>query len=74
MTDENEEVKYYQPRFARWIKSPKWDSIAEKLSDISISVITQVMNAEKDGDCSWVIWNQCDALLDRIRTISNELK
>ena len=52
MADENEEVKYYQPRFARWIKSPKWDSIAERLSDTNMSIITRVMNAEKDGDCS----------------------
>ena len=51
MTDDNEEVKYYQPRFARWIKSPKWDSIAERLSDTNMSIITRVMNAEKDGDC-----------------------
>lgn len=33
MKVEDEEIKYYQPRFARWIKSNKWDDIAEKLSD-----------------------------------------
>ena len=74
MEVENEEIKYYQPRFARWIKSPKWDSIAERLSDASMSIITQVMNAEKDGDCSWVIWKNCDAVLDNIRKIAKNLK
>ena len=48
MKVENEEVKYYQSRFARWIKSPKWDNIAERLSDTSMSIIIQVMNAKKD--------------------------
>ncbi|HBV82795.1 MAG TPA: hypothetical protein DEB74_08365 [Lachnospiraceae bacterium] len=71
---ENEEVNYYKPRFAKWIKSDKWDSIAEKLSDISMETITQVMNAEKDGDCSWIIWKNCDYVLDRIKSISKSLK
>ncbi len=51
---ENEEVNYYKPRFTRWIKSNKWDSIAERLSDTYMEIITRVMNAEKDGDCSCV--------------------
>ena len=71
---ENEEVNYSKPRFAKWIKSDKWDSIAEKLSDISMETITQVMNAEKDGDCSWIIWKNCDYVLDRIKSISKSLK
>ena len=50
MSIDNGEVKYYQPRFAKWIQSAKWDSIAERLSETSMSLITQVMNAEKDGD------------------------
>ena len=54
MSIDNGEVKYYQPRFAKWIQSAKWDSIAERLSETSMSLITQVMNAEKDGDCSWI--------------------
>ncbi len=47
MSIDNGEVKYYQPRFAKWIQSAKWDSIAERLSETSMSLITQVMNAEK---------------------------
>ncbi len=70
LVHENAEVKYYKPRFKRWIKSDKWDSIAERLSDISMETITQVMNAEKDGDCSWIIWKDCDYVLDRIREIN----
>ena len=73
MNIENEEVKYYQPRFARWIKSTKWDSIAERLSDTSMAIITQVMNAEKDGDCSWIVWHECDYVLDNIKKIANRL-
>ena len=64
---ENEEVNYYKPRFTRWIKSNKWDSIAD------MEIITRVMNAEKDGDCSWIIWSNCDYVLDRIRNISKEV-
>ena len=70
---EVEEVKYYQPRFKRWIQSDKWESIAEKLSDTSMNIIKQVMNAEKVGDCSWIIWHQCDTVLDRIRKIVKQL-
>ena len=74
MSIKNEEVKYYQPKFARWIKSEKWDFIAERLSDVSISTITQVMNAEKDGDCSWVVWKNCDNVLEHIRRIAKKIK
>ena len=73
MKAEVEEVKYYQPRFARWIKSDKWDSIAEKLSDTNMSIIKQVMNAKKDGDCSWVVWHQCDNVLKNIKKIANHI-
>lgn len=73
MEHKNAEVKYYKPRFKRWIKSDKWDSIAERLSDISMETITQVMNAEIDGDCSWIIWENCDYVLDRIREINKDL-
>lgn len=73
MSIENEEVKYYQPKFARWIKSVKWDSIAERLSEVNMTIITQVMNAEKDGDCSWIVWHECDHVLDNIRKIANQL-
>lgn len=74
MAMENEEVKYYQPKFAKWIQSRKWDSIAEELSDTYMDIITRVMNAEKDGDCSWIIWHQCDNVLDRIRKIAKKIK
>ena len=70
---ENEEVKYYQPRFRKWINSDKWDGIAERLSETSINIISMVMNAEKDGDCSWVVWYQCDSILDNIRKIAKQL-
>lgn len=73
MNIDNEEVKYYQKRFARWIQSAKWDSIAERLSKTYMTIITQVMNAEKDGDCSWIIWHECDHVLDNIRKIANRL-
>lgn len=46
-----EECKFYQPRFKRWIQSEKWDFIAERLPDVSMSIIIQVMNAKRDGDC-----------------------
>lgn len=74
MSIDNGEVKYYQPRFAKWIQSAKWDSIAERLSETSMSLITQVMNAEKDGDCSWIVWHECDHVLESIRKIANMLK
>lgn len=70
---ENEEVKYYQPKFARWIKSNKWDDIAEKLTATQIDIVSRVMKVEKDGDLSWNTWLQCDHILERIRKISNEL-
>jgi len=71
---DNEQVRYYKPRFARWIKSNKWDLIAEELSDISTAVVTKVMNAEKDSDCSWIVWANCDHVLDSIRRIDKNLK
>lgn len=73
MKVKNEEVRYYQPRFKKWIDSTKWDSIAERLPDEHISIITQVMNAEKDGDCSWLVWHECDHVLESIRKIANRL-
>ena len=69
----NDELRYYQPRFARWIKSDNWDSIADRLSDTCMEIIVQVMNAEKDGDCSWIVWKNCDYVLDRIRAINKKL-
>lgn len=71
---DNEEVKYYQPKFKKWIMSDKWDSIAEKLSDVHMSIIKQVMNAKKDGDCSWLVWYQCDYVLNRIKEIANKMR
>ena len=71
---DNEEVKYYQPLFRRWIDSDKWDAISEKLSGTDISTIGRVMSATKDGDCSWVVWRNCDYVLERIRTIAKKIK
>lgn len=73
MNAETNEIKYYQPRFARWIQSAKWDSIAERLSEIYMDMIIQVMNAQKDGDCSWIIWHECDHILDNIRKIAKKI-
>lgn len=73
MNAETSEIKYYQPRFARWIQSAKWDSIAERLSEIYMDMIIQVMNAQKDGDCSWIIWHECDHILDNIRKIAKKI-
>ena len=73
MKMENEEVKYYQSRFQKWINSDKWEFIAEKLSETSMNIIKQVMNAEKDGDWSWIVWHQCDNVLDRIRKIAKQI-
>lgn len=70
---ETDEVKYYQPRFKRWIQSEKWDSIAEELSDSVMNIIEQIMKAEKDGDCSWVIWKSADYALERVREIAKTI-
>lgn len=69
----NEQVKYYQPRFRKWINSDKWEYISEKLSDTTISIIKQVMNAKKDGDCSWIVWHQCDYVLENIKKIAKQI-
>ena len=53
--------------------SDNWDSIADRLSDTCMEIIVQVMNAEKDGDCSWIVWKNCDYVLDRIRAINKKL-
>ena len=73
MNAETSEIKYYQPRFVRWIQSAKWDSIAERLSETYMDIIIQVMNAQKDGDCSWIIWHECDHVLDNIRKIAKKI-
>lgn len=73
MNVEIEEIKYYQPRFKRWIDSKYWDSIAEELPDTCITIITKVMNAKKDNDCSWIIWKNCDYVLDRIKAIRKKI-
>ena len=74
MNAETSEIRHYQPRFARWIQSEKWDSIAERLSETYMNIIIQVMNAEKDGDCSWIIWHECDHVLDYIRKIAKKIR
>ena len=71
---ENNEIKYYQPRFAKWIASKKWDAIIERLSDTNINIIIRVMNAKKDGDCNWLVWRQCDNVLDSIKRIASQIK
>lgn len=73
MNIEDEYVRHYQSRFAKWIKSDKWGYIAEKLSDTHMNIIKQVMNAKKDGDCSWIIWHQCNNVLDKIRKIAKQI-
>ena len=73
MSSQDEEVRYYQSKFRKWIQSDKWECISEKLSDTYIDIIKQVMNANKDGDCSWILWNQCDNVLDRIRKIAKQI-
>lgn len=70
----NEQVRYYKPRFKKWINSDKWDIIAQRLSESHMDIIMQVMNAKKDGDCSWIIWENCDYVLDMIRSINKKLK
>ena len=72
--ENNSYVKKYQPKFARWIKSVKWDSISEKLSDTHIDIIGRVMQAEEDKDLNWLVWDQCDYILERIRSIAKEIK
>lgn len=74
MNIEMKGIKFYQSRFARWIQSAKWDSIANELYDTDIAIITKVMNAEKDRDCNWLVWENCDYVLDRIRVINKKLK
>lgn len=74
MNREMEEVKYYQPKFRRWINSKYWDSIVNILFDTDIVIIEKVMNAENDGDCSWIVWKNCDYVLNRIRAISKKIK
>lgn len=74
MNIEIDEVKYWKPRFARWIQSTKWDSIANELHDTDISIITKVMNAEKDRDCSWLVWKNCNNVLEHIRKIAKKMK
>ncbi len=71
---DRDEIKYYQPRFARWISSNKWDAISEKLPDMSIALITQIMNAEYDEDCSWIICKSADYVLEQIRKIAKKVK
>lgn len=73
MMQECNELKYYKPRFERWVKSENWDSIAGRLSDACMDIIIHVMNAEKDGDCAYIVWANCDYVLDRIRTINRDL-
>lgn len=72
MNIEMDEVKYWKPRFERWLKSDKWDSIANELYDTDLAIITKVMNAEKDGDCSWLVWKNCDYALEHIRKIAEK--
>ena len=69
-----DEIRYYQPRFRRWINSKKWDNIAEQLSETSIEILSQIMKAQKDGDCSWIIWKQADYVLERIQKIAKDFK
>lgn len=42
MSIDNGEVKYYQPRFAKWIQSAKWDSIAVILSILVDTFISKI--------------------------------
>lgn len=66
MLRNGKEIKYYQPIFAKWISSNYWEYIAEYLSAADMSIITKVMNAHEDGDCSWLVWHECDRILKQI--------
>ena len=74
MSIEMDEVKYWKPRFERWLKSDKCESIANELYDTDIAIISKIMNAEKDEDCNWLVWKNCDYVLEHIRKIATKLK
>lgn len=70
----NDEINYYQPKFRKWILSKYWDDIVERLTDTEVNIITRVMNAERDEDCNYVLWKQCDYILERIQKKRKEIK
>lgn len=70
----NDEINYYQPKFRKWILSKYWDDIAERLTDTEIDIITRVMNAKCDEDCNYIVWKQCDYILERIKKKRKDIK
>lgn len=66
-------VKYYKPKFQKWIDSPYWDSIVGKLYDTDIAIVEKVMQAKNDGDCNWLVWSNCDYVLERIKMVYKKI-
>ena len=62
-----------QKQLSKYISSPYWDDI--KLSEIQISIITQIMNTKSVNKLSPLINERItDAIIENIKTKINNLK
>ncbi len=77
MTNEDKEdlkeLKKYQKWFERQIQSKDWDSIANRVGDLHMTIITKLMNAQKPNELNYLIWSQLDYVKERIKEIRKTL-
>ncbi len=67
------ELRKYQKWFGRQIQSKNWDSIANRMSDLHIRIISRVMKAENPNELNYIIWKQLDYVKELIIKIRKSL-
>lgn len=63
----NKELRNYQQEFKRLIDSKKWDSVTETISDVDISIIIKIMNAETYKDVNCTVMRNAQYTLENVR-------
>lgn len=70
----NKELKIWQVKLAKCIKSEKWDTVAEQLTSLEIDQITIIMRANSYKNVNWIVWNNADHLVETVRLMTNKPK
>jgi len=69
-----DEINKYQEKFNKYILSDNWDIIADRLNDSLMSIITITMNAKSEKDVSYLVLQNLEYALNKVKEIDRSLK
>jgi len=69
-----DEINKYQEKFNKYILSDNWDIIADRLNDSLMSIITITMNAKSEKDVSYLVLQNLEYTLNKVKEIDRSLK